>query len=207
MSNPLNDLAGRVAEASSAPVNDRDYIESAFQQFARRPSAFRQQATLSPERALTTGEFDALRRVGLAPDADTARDADRARQGALHAWFLIYRDAYTTQSVADMLGVHPSRIRQRLKERTLMALDDAGELRIPAMFFEDGAELPGLRRVLPAVSEEVRPLEVLSWLATPSSELEDSNGRPRAPREYLLATGDADRVIPLAQALGSGEAA
>jgi hypothetical protein len=207
MNTPLTELAGCVAEPSAAPVSDRDYIEAAFQQFARRPSAFRQLSTLAPERALTAGEFDALRRVGLAPDTDTARDADRARQDALRAWFQVYRSAMRTQDVARMLGVHPSRIRQRLKDRTLIALDDAGELRIPALLFEDGSELPGLRRVLPAVPADIRPLEVLSWLATPTQELQDADDLPRSPRDFLLATGDADRVIALAEALGSGEAA
>lgn len=207
MSTLLSELANRVAEPSAEPVSDRDYIESAYQQFARRPSAFRQQATLSPERALTAGEFDALRRVGLAPDAETGRDADHARQDALRVWFHAYRSAYSTAEAARLLGVHPSRIRQRLKDRTLIALDDAGELRIPSLLFEEGSELTGLRRVLPAVPADVRPLEVLSWLATPTQELQDREGPPRSPRDYLLATGDADRVIPLAAALGSGEAA
>ncbi|MCE3002898.1 MAG: hypothetical protein LW860_09400 [Xanthomonadaceae bacterium] len=207
MSTLLTELGHRVGEPAVETLSDRDYIELAYQQFAKRPSAFRQQATLLPEQALTAGELDALRHVGLAPDADTARNADRARQDALHAWFEVYRSAHTTADAARLLGVHPSRIRQRLKDRTLIALDDSGELRIPSLLFEAGGELPGLRRVLPAIAVDVRPLEILSWLATPTQDLQDDEGRPRSPRDFLLATGDADRVIALAEALGGGEAA
>lgn len=207
MSTLLTELGHRVGEPAVETLSDRDYIEIAYQQFARRPSAFRQQATLAPEHALTVGEMDALRHVGLAPDAQTAHDADRARQDALHVWFHVYRTAHSTADAARLLGVHPSRIRQRLKDRTLIALDDSGELRIPSLLFEAGAELPGLRRVLPAIPVDVRPLEILSWLATPTQDLQDADGRPRSPRDFLLATGDADRVIVLAEALGGGEAA
>lgn len=44
-------------------------------------------------------------------------------------------------------------------------------------------------------------------LGTPSGTGRDAQERPHSPRDYLLATGDVDRVIPLAETLGGGEAA
>jgi hypothetical protein len=204
-------LANLLEAAPTAPdsPSDREYIEAAYREFVgrRSPGEFRQQATVAPERALTTGELRALRRVGLATDAHTQRDAERARKASLNAWFHLFRSALPTSQAAELLGVHVSRIRQRIKERTLLALEDGGELRVPALQFEDSLEVPGLRKVLPVIPIEVKPLDVLSWFTTPTTELEDRHGRPRSPREFLLETGEAEAVIALARALGSGEAA
>jgi excisionase family DNA binding protein len=199
----------QAAPSSADGVSDRDFIESAYREFVvrRSPGEFRQQATVAPERTLTTGELRALRRVGLATDEHTQRDAEQARKASLHAWFHLFRSALSTTQAAELLAVHVSRIRQRIKERTLLALEDGGELRVPALQFEDSMEVPGLRKVLPVVPIEVKPLDVLSWFATPTAELEDTDGRPRSPREFLLETGDVEPVIVLAKALGSGEAA
>lgn len=165
-----------------------------------------QQATVAPDRGLTSGELQALRRVGLALDGRKTRvDADRARRRLLRFILRTYQTALPTHAVADLLGVSPSTVRHRARARTLLPLPGAGGMRFPAVQFCERGEVPGLRGVLPTLPSGVTTFEVLHWLVTTSVELADEQGRARSPRDYLLATGDAHRVIELAQALRGGE--
>lgn len=207
MSTPLHELL-RADARSHGLAKDEDLIRSVLHEFrcgARSTSEFQQQPTLIPERALTGGELRALERVGMLPDECALADASCARQKSLYSFFTTYQSGYSAKDVAAMLGVTPSRIRQRVRERTLAALTGCGEMRFPSLQFEGGSEIPGLREVLPSLSPEIKVLELLSWLATPAAELGDK-GRPRSPREYLLETGDVSPVIELGRALRRGEA-
>lgn len=202
------------ADAGSVPaeelIDDAAYIQAALTEFrdlGHGPGAFRQRATLAPDRALTAGERRALAAVGMMPDASTRADAERARREALYVFFHVFQTALSTAAAAALLQVNPSRVRQRVAERTLLVLNNAGELRFPAAQFHGQAEVPGLRQVLPALPHDLKPLEALSWLTTPTDELPGSDGMPQSPREYLLSTGDADTVAALAQTLKRGEAA
>lgn len=201
----------QVLEGEPAPAvepSDEVYVQSALNAFRHGGrSGFRQQPTLTPERALTAGELDALARVGLRSDAQVQADAEGARQEALYVFFRAYQTALPTGEVAALLGVNASRVRQRVKERTLLALVNAGEMRFPAMQFHGGHEVPGLREVLPTLPEGLKPLEVLSWFALPTVELAAEDDKPRSPRDYLLATGETEPVIELGKALRRGEAA
>jgi len=93
-----------------------------------------------------------------------------------------------------MLGVNPSRIRQRVRERSLIPLTDGAETRFPAAWFEGEHEVPGLRVGLPALPSDLRPLEALSWWLTPTHDLADASDTPRSPRAYLLAEGNGPAV-------------
>ncbi len=203
----------RMLDAEPGPVSepsDEDYIRSALAEFRRGNQSrgeFRQQSSVAPEKALTAGELRALERIGLGPNAEVPAQAERARQQALHVFFHAYQTALPTIEVATMLGVNASRIRQRVKERTLLAMVDAGEIRFPSMQFHDGRELPGLRELLPTLPPNIKTLEALSWFATPSVELAQDGGEPQAPRDYLLATGEVSPVIELARMLDRGETA
>ena len=196
--------------AQRADVSDEEYVHSALKEFRRNShtrSEFRQRATLEPERAFTAGEVRALSRVGLQRSERLRGDAERARREALAVFFTAFHTALSTAEAAALLGVNASRVRQRVKERTLLALNDASELRFPSIQFFKGKELPGLRSVLPALPEQVKAIEALSWLATPTAELADDGAEPRSPRDYLLATGETAPVIELARALKRGETA
>lgn len=193
--------------AGQAHISDAEYVQSALREFRERvsPGQFRQQPTLTPERALTAGELRALQRVGLAPTSETAPRAERARKNALFSFFEAYQSAHTANEVATMLGVNASRVRQRVKEHSLIALTDAGEMRFPALQFERNKELPGLREVLRAMPQDIKAMEVLAWLTTPTRELAEGESA-RTPRDFLLETGDVHAVVELAKALQCGEA-
>lgn len=180
-----------------------EYVHAAAVEFIQRGNAFAAPVSLDPERTLTSGELEALKQVGMAPTRATADRAEKARKDSLYAFFHIFRTSLPTSAVASMLGVNPSRIRQRIKERTLLALSDGGESRFPAVQFHSNAELPGLRIALPALPAGISTLEAVAWLSTPSVDLAgldaDDEVRPAiSPRDYLLQTGDGTRVAELA---------
>lgn len=209
MRTPLAELLESTA-VTADDISDREYIASAFRGFveSRRASTeFRQRPSLMPERSLSSGELRALQRVGLATDVSTSSDADRARKEALRVFFLAYRTALSTKAVAKMLGVTTSRLRQRVANRTLIALVAGSELKFPAIQFEGGAEVPGLKRVLPILPRDLKPIAALSWLTTPMPELENESCEPRSPRDFLLATGEVLPVLNLAKILHDGGAA
>lgn len=188
---------------SPKPTSDLEYVQAAAREFLHREGEFTPPATLTPETTLTAGELEALRDVGLATEPDTERLAAQARQETLYAFFHVFKSALPTQEVAALLGVNPSRIRQRVKERSLLALTDGNEHRFPSIQFHRQTELPGLRLVLPALRESMNTLAAVSWLSTPTPDLatigaNDELGEPLSPREYLLRTGDAKRVAEIA---------
>jgi excisionase family DNA binding protein len=190
-------------------LSDEDYVQAALQAFFGRsasPGPFRQQATLAPARALSVGERDALAAVGLLPDAHTAADAEAARQNALNAFFLVFQTALTTAEAAKLLGKDPSRIRQRVREGSLLALAGGGEIRLPQAQFHQNAEIPGLGAVLRALPKGIDTLEALSWLDAANPDLPDAQGRPSSPRDYLLRSGDVAPVRAAAEGLARGQA-
>lgn len=208
MSTPLHELLSSESGPAS-DLNDHDYLQFLVQEFrrnSRSQAELRQQPTVAAERALTAGELAALDRVGLVADESMRRDADRARKESAYVFFRALQTSLSTAEVADLLNVNASRIRQRVKERTLLALTDAGDHRFPSLLFHKGREVPGLREVLPALPADIKPFEVMAWLATPNIELGENDEDHPAPRDYLLATGDTAPVIALARALRRGEA-
>lgn len=192
-----------------ADLSDEDYVQAALDAFLRRsgsPGQFRQQATLDPARALGTEERDALESVGMLPDARTEADAETARQEALNVFFHVFQSALSTAEAARRLGKDPSRIRQRVREGTLLALVSNGEMRLPELQFHHDAEVPGLGQVLRALPLGIDTLEALSWLATPSPDLADDGGEPCSPREFLLRHGNTKPVVAIAEGLARGQA-
>ena len=121
-------------------------------------------------------------------------------------FFRILQSALTTAEAARQLGKDPSRIRQRVREGSLLALVSGGEMRLPALQFHQNAEIPGLGQVLRALPKGIDTLEVLSWLTTPTPDLPDAQREPSSPREYLLRSGDVAPVITIAEGLARGQA-
>lgn len=211
---PLQPVATVLTDQSAATgvrevgLSDEQYVQAALAAFRGRSSSgqFRQQPTLDPAHALGAAEQDALDAVGLMPDARTKADAEAARSESLNVFFHVFESALPTAEVARWLGRDPSRIRQRVREGSLLALEANGEVRLPALQFHRNAEIPGLGEVLRALPPGTSALEALSWFATPAPDLADDNDAPRSPRDYLLQTGDAVAVIDIAQGLAHGEA-
>lgn len=184
-------------------AEDLGYIRAAYEAFAaQRPAGLQQNRAVSPEQALTLGERLALKAVGLVTTVGTARLADQARQKSLAEFFdLVVHRSAKTQEVAALLHVDPSRIRQRIRERSLFAVNVDGQSRIPLTQFEQGAVIPGLIDVLAALPPDMTALEFVGWFELPTADLADDEDVPQSPREWLLSNGTVAPVIALASGL------
>lgn len=155
-----------------------------------------------PEERFSAEEAAVLREGGLdlsppSPDEPDPLARTAARYAAMMA------TALTTGEAADLLGVGESRVRQRLKERTLYGLKAGRENRLPAFQFESGIEVRGIGEVLRRIDRSVHPVALLNWFASPNSDLYLDEGEERAvsPREWLLSGGSPGALVPLAEEL------
>ncbi len=91
-----------------------------------------------------------------------------------------------------------SRIRQRLRERSLFGIEYDGERRLPRFQFVRHLVLPGLREVLATLPEALNPLDVAEWFLSPNPDLELGTGAV-SPREWLLRGEPVDAVVAVAR--------
>lgn len=112
----------------------------------------------------------------------------------------LLNEAYSVKEVAEILGRNPSRIRQRLGDRTLYGVLRDGEWRLPRFQFRDGEEVPGLKEVLPRLPENMHPVAVYNFLTRPNVDLDAGTG-PVSPLDWLAEGGHPERVAELAENL------
>ncbi len=155
-----------------------------------------------PSRDLCEAEVDVLEAGGWTLEPQSAANApDPLFEGAASYWELL-ATGLTTQAAAERLGVHESRIRQRLKERSLYGIKQGAAWRLPAFQFVDTHEVVGWAKVLPALDEALHPVSVYRWFTSPSVDLVrgglERGGISVSPRAWLLEGGDVDTVVALA---------
>lgn len=110
--------------------------------------------------------------------------------------------ALSQQEVARRLGVSTSRIRQRLDNGSLYAIDGPSGRICPQFQIADGSTLPGLEAVLEVISREAHPVVVQRFFLTVSPDLEsDTLGQTLSPRDWLLTGHSLEPVKLLAQEL------
>jgi len=108
---------------------------------------------------------------------------------------LMVANAVPIAGAAQRLGVDPSRLRQRIKEGTLLAVrrpQGRGWL-IPAFQLTDDGEIPHLARVLAVAQRHLSPLSVACAFEIPDEELDDMS-----PRDWLISGGDpapVERIV------------
>lgn len=154
----------------------------------------------SPQRELTRGEVEALERGGVDVDAQEPEEDPLALTAAKYTALLA--QALTVPDAARMLGVNPSRIRQRLAERTLYGIRQRGGWRLPAFQFERGRTVPGIDQVLPRLDPKLHPVAAYNWFTLPDPDLvlgEDE--RAVSPRDWLLSGGNPSEVAEIAASL------
>lgn len=151
---------------------------------------------------LPAAEALALEAVGLRTTPQTRARAETARARYVSTFLDLFNKADTPTQLAHKLGLDPSRIRQRIRDRTLLAIELNGEKRVPRFQFEGKTEVPGLPKVLAWVDDRVSPLAFAMWFLTPTPDLAWGEGEaPTSPREWLLRTGDVAAVLALAEDL------
>lgn len=146
---------------------------------------------------LTEDEVAVLRAGGLNPDVVDHGAADPLlRTVAEHA--AILERSFGTAEVAKRLGVSEVRVRQRIAEGSLLAVQGSRGWRIPAFQFGPKGELPGWARVCRAIPREANPVAVFHWLDQPSAELDEG---ALSPRQWLASGRDTDVVAALAEGI------
>ena len=102
-----------------------------------------------------------------------------------------------TQAVAQLLGLHRTRVQHLLEDGELYAYRDGRRNRYPLwQFTSDNRVVPGLRRVLSALGPAHRSV-VTGFMTTPQPELDTGHG-PQTAVSWLAGDGDPQPVIDLA---------
>ncbi len=192
-------------EPTRIPKDIQQILLSAYNTFVagRADADLVQRNVLRPQQALSAGELAALDAVGFGPVKNMAKRAERARERSLGAFFNLVANSDNTRGVAKRLGVDESRIRQRIRERSLLAIDVDGEHKIPMVQFERDREIPGLKAVLAALPSGLPALAFASWFVSPKHELaqDDDDATGLSPRDWLLTVGDPEPVVAMARDL------
>lgn len=155
----------------------------------------RPRADVDPRTQLTAAETAELRKGGLSP-ARNREVRDRVRIRTATDTVALLATSLTTADAARRLGVDPSRVRQLLSERRLLATKDGGEWRLLELQFADGKLVPNIGAVIESLPAGMPVLAAANWLTTPESDLE-VGGKPVAPLDWLRSGGDPARVIEL----------
>jgi hypothetical protein len=173
------------------------YAEARRRLLQNEPLIDQPSGTLAAEK-LTVGEVAALRSVGLstAPFLGGAPEDPLTR--SIADYMALLETSYRTSEAAKYLKVDVSRIRQRLRERTLMGIEYDGERRLPRFQFERRQVLPGLREVMAALPEGLNPLDVAQWFLARNPDLEVAEAN-LSPREWLLRGRSIEAVVVLAR--------
>lgn len=111
--------------------------------------------------------------------------------------------ALTTDQVAELLDVDPTRVRHRLRERALYTLSPktGRSHRFPRWQFTGAETVPHLKAVLTVLPVDLHPLEVSGFFLTAQDTLE-LDSEPVSPRDWLVSGGDPGPVVELAAQVG-----
>jgi hypothetical protein len=154
----------------------------------------------TPSAALSKAELDALAEAGLSTSPWVGEGPRDPLVETIVDYMALIETSLSTAVVAAMLEVDVSRIRQRIRNRSLLGIEYEGEWRLPRFQFERKRVLPGLAEVLAALPAELNPLDVATWFLEPNIDLETEAGRaPLSPRAWLLRGRAPDAVTQLAQ--------
>ncbi len=162
------------------------------------PLRARSSAGTSVGHALSSSETDALQSVGLSTERWKRGGRSDPLTQSIADYMALLDTSLTTSQAARFLKVDPSRIRQRLRERSLYGIDYDGEKRLPRFQFERRRVVPGLAAVLPELPAQMSPLDVAEWFLAPNPDLEVAD-RPISPREWLLSGRAVAAVVALAR--------
>ncbi|TJY65290.1 hypothetical protein E4T66_03460 [Sinimarinibacterium sp. CAU 1509] len=139
----------------------------------------------------TLAEQGTLAVVGMVRNASADEDARTARWQAQEVVAYLFRTALPIDEAATLLAIDSEQVLRRVEAGTLLAISSNGQVRIPALQFDHGAEVPNLSDVLRALPQGMDAVEVLSWWVTPNEDLAGGV----SPREFLLQGGDVRAVL------------
>jgi hypothetical protein len=155
-----------------------------------------------PNFDLSAAETEALRSVGALKEAESVR-AENDPLIKSHAQYMaLLEDGLSAAEAAKLLRVDVSRVRQRLRERSLFGIEYEGSWRLPRFQFERRLVIPGLAQVLKSLPADLFPLDTVDWFVIPDPDLQvDGDAAPLSPREWLLSGRPVEVVVTLARDL------
>ncbi len=152
--------------------------------------------------ALSKGELTALEAVGLSTQRWLSEQPDDPLAQSIVDYVALIETSLSAAEAARLLRVDVSRVRQRLRERSLFGVEYEGEWRLPRFQFERQHLLPGLAEIVAALPAEVNALEVAEWFLSPNPDLEiEGRETPLSPRDWLLRGLPPRRLAELASQL------
>lgn len=124
-----------------------------------------------------------------------AEDVLRAQLAAASASQLL-ADTLSRYEIAEILGIGPTQVSHRVHDGHLYAVHRDGKPRFPRWQLRDGAELPGLRILVPVLEQTgLDPVSVATFMAKANDELDN-----HSPVDFLAAGGDPHQVTALLNA-------
>lgn len=146
-----------------------------------------------PGERLSDGELQVLEGYPSGSREQVTRSLARTagvRQGIIDA-------SLSGAEAAKRLGVGPSRIRQRIGERTLYAIKSGRSWRLPAWQFTRRGEIPSIAAVIHALPNETDLVEVDGFLTSPNVDLVVDDVAV-TPLEWLAAGHNPEPVVQIA---------
>jgi hypothetical protein len=151
---------------------------------------------------LSAGETEALRSVGALKDKASVQAENDPLIKSQAQYMALLEDGLSAAEAAKLLRVDVSRVRQRLRERSLFGIEYEGSWRLPRFQFERRLVIPGLAQVLKSLPPDLFPLDIVDWFVLPDADLQlDSDAAPLSPREWLLSGRPIEPVVTLARDL------
>jgi hypothetical protein len=151
---------------------------------------------------LSAAEAAALRSVGAFKEETSIQTDNDPLIRSQAQYMALLEESFSAAEAAKLLHVDVSRVRQRLRERSLFGIEHEGSWRLPRFQFERRLVIPGLAQILKALPSDLFPLDVADWFVLPDSDLQlDSDTAPLSPREWLLSGRPVEAVVTLARDL------
>lgn len=141
-----------------------------------------------------------LRAIGFEPGTAPPRAYRGATERTAAKMTALFAESVSVDVVAERLGVHPSRVRQLLGERSLYGLKTGSEWRIPAFQFVGDRLVHNLGAVIRATPESLHPIALQNWFTRADGAL-TIDGIALSPREWLESGGDPATVAAIASDL------
>ena len=208
-------MAGRASSLSPESLDDLPGSTAAEKRSlakwyaaARAALAHNRPLTTAPIRGhrgasdFTAAEAAALRSVGAFKDETPIQVGNAPLIASQAQYMALLEESFSAAEAAKLLHVDVSRVRQRLRERSLFGIEYEGSWRLPRFQFERRLVIPGLAQVLKALPPDLFPLDVVDWFVLPDSDLQlDADTAPLSPREWLLSGRPVEAVVRLARDL------
>ena len=196
--NPQYEAAS--ADATALDVPPGLYERARQHLLKNEPLRARSSEVMSIPRALSDTEIDTLRSVGLSTERWKRAGRTDPLAQSIADYIALLDTSLTTRQAAKYLKVGASRIRQRLRERSLYGIEYDGEKRLPRFQFGRRKVIPGLAEILMELPARLGPLDVAEWFLSPNPDLEfEDRPAPISPREWLLSGRPVEAVVALAR--------